>query len=177
MRPILLGSCFVVLAMGTGCTSADGEVRGGELRPDVDAAAPPPLVAEFPDAPPTTWRGLYRDFFSKNATAGCGQAGCHGTAGQHGALVSGFVCVDVDGCWESLRTAEHPGTRVSLVATSAIADPASAEIFKWIRYLEGSPPRLANNGATMPLQPSDFAFSADAIERMKTWIRNGAVKD
>jgi hypothetical protein len=29
----------------------------------------------------------------------------------------------------------------------------------------------------MPAQPSDFAFSAEAIERMKEWIRNGANKD
>lgn len=161
-----------------GCSSADGEVRGGELRAGIDAAAPPALVAEFPDAPPASWRALYRDFFSKNAPSGCGRfSTCHATAAQDGTVVSGFVCGDVDDCWDSMRNGKHPDRQLSLVEASAIADPASAQIFTRIRYLEGSPPRLAANGGTMPLEPSDFAFSAEAIERMKTWIRNGANKD
>jgi hypothetical protein len=160
------------------CASADGEVRGGSLRAGLDASPPPPLVAEFPDAAPTSWRGLYRDFFSPNAASGCAhQSGCHGTPGVAGSLVSGFVCAEVDGCWASLRTAKHPNTGLSLVEDTAVSDPGSARLFRTLRYLEGSPPQLAANGGTMPAQPPDFAFSAEAIERMKSWIRGGAKND
>jgi hypothetical protein len=86
MRGIVVGASMLPLLVGlvTGaeaCSSADGEVGGGELRPGVDAAAPPALLTELPDAPATSWRGLCRDFFSQNTPTGCAQVPeCHGTA-------------------------------------------------------------------------------------------------
>lgn len=182
MRGRVRTAWMIVLAAGAAaCTSASGDVRGGELRPEYDAAPPPPVentAPEFPDAAPTSWRGLYRDFFSKNAPSGCARfAACHNVAGKEGSLVSGFVCADADACWDSMRNGKHPGTKLSLVEAASVANPASAEIFKYIRYLDGTPPQLVPNGGTMPKEPGDFAFSAEAIARMKTWIANGALKD
>jgi hypothetical protein len=125
MRGIVVGPSMLALLVGlaTGaeaCSSADGEVAGGKLRPGVDAAAPPALMTELPDAPATSWRDLYRDFFSQNAPTGCAQVPeCHDTAAA----------------------------------------------------------KLAANGGTMPEQPVDFAFSAEAIERTRTSLRSGANKD
>lgn len=180
MRGIVVGSLALaaVLVATEACSAADGNVSGGDLRPGIDAAAPPVLVTEFPGAPATTWRGLYRDFFSKNAPSGCAQfARCHASASTGASLVSKFVCADADSCWDSMRYAKHPVTNLSLVEASAIGDPGSAQLFTRLRYLEGFPPKLAANGGTMPEEPVDFAFTAEAIERMKTWIRNGAKKD
>lgn len=117
MAAIVRSSAKLLLVLGiAACTSASGELRGGELRPEFDASSPPRLVAEFPNASPTSWRGLYRDFFSKNAASGCGQfAGCHGSPTQSGSLASNFVCADVDGCWAAMRNGKHPGTKLSLV--------------------------------------------------------------
>lgn len=173
MRGIARSSSLVThlahlaLAMGlAACTSADGEVRGGE----------PIQSGEFPEASPTSWNGLYRDFFSPRAPSGCAHAaGCHGTAGTDGALVSGFVCSNVDECYRTLRTAKHPAEKVALVEDSAIADPDSAFLFRVIR-LTGPDGQVQQNRG-MPQQPSDFVFSAEAIGRMKQWIRNGATKD
>lgn len=184
MRGLVHSSTLVVLvvlvlalALGlTACTSADGEVTGGELRPGFDAATPPPVAAEFPNASPTSWHGLYRDFFSPNAESGCARLeGCHGVAGKGGALVSNFVCSDVDECYRTLRTGKHPAEKVALVEDSAIADPDSAFLFRVIRLRTPDGQVQQNRG--MPLQPSDFVFSADEIGRMKQWIRNGATKD
>lgn len=177
MRGMLGRSMLVLVVSAPACTSASGDVTGGELRAGFDAEAPPALVSEFPGAKPTEWRGLYRDFFSKGSTAGCGRSTCHGTAGKGGTIRSNFVCADVDGCWESLRHGKHVGTGLSLVEATAISDPASAEIFKRIRYVAGSPPEPVPNGATMPEQPSTFAFSADDIGRMKDWIKSGALNN
>lgn len=174
----------LALACVSGCTSASGEVKGGELRPGYDAAAPTPLqvpVTEptFADAAPTTWRGVYRDFFGRRAQASCaGNGTCHDTAERAGARQSHFVCGDVDECWQSLRTAKDADPRVStrsLVEESDVAKPAGAYLFSVIRYRTADGTAVENRG--MPQLPRDYAFMPAAIDRMQAWIAAGAKND
>ena len=169
------------LSAPVACTSATGDVRGGEAR--FDAASPDPLVVPiseptFADAPPTSWRGIYRDFFGRRSKASCaGNGTCH-EAGRGGAKVSNFICADVDGCWSSLRTAKDPDPRVSMVALVEAVDsaaPDNAYLFKVVRFRTADGTLVPNRG--MPQVPRDFAYSADDVTRMQAWIKAGAKND
>lgn len=171
-------------AGASACADASGDVKGGELRPGYDAAAPVPLevpITEptYADAPPASWRGLYRDFFGQRADASCaGNGTCHAAAGNPGAKVSNFVCADLDGCYQSLRTAKDPDPRVSsraLVEDADVAKPAGAYLFSVIRYRTPDGVSVENRG--MPLLPRDYAFNPAAIDRMQAWIAAGAKND
>jgi len=189
-RPSIASGAALALASAlacastSACTSASGEVKGGELRPGYDAAAPAPLEVpitepSFADAPPTSWRGLYRDFFGRRAQSSCaGDGTCHHAPEASGSRQSNFVCGDVDGCWQSLRTAKDPDPRVStraLVEDSDVASPASAYLFKVISYRTPDGTIVPNR--QMPLLPRDYAFMPAAIDRMQAWIAAGAKND
>ena len=132
----------------------------------------------FTDAPLTSWRGIYRDFFGRRAKASCaGTGNCHGAEGKLGAKTSGFVCGDVDGCYTSLRTAKDPRPTVSrfaLVEDKDIASPDSAYLFSVLRYRNAEDTLVPNR---MPQAPAAYAYSADEIDRMKAWIMAGAKND
>ena len=169
--------------LGACTTAASGDVSGGEPRP-FDAASPMPLevpISEptFADASPTSWRGIYRDFFGRRAVSSCAGSGtCHDSATRAGAKISNFICADVDACWQSLRTAKDPDPRVSiraLVEESDVASPEGAYLFKVIRYRTADGTLVPNRG--MPQVPRDFAFKPDEITRMQAWIRAGAKND
>jgi hypothetical protein len=174
----------VALIGAVACTSASGEVKGGDPRPGYDAAAPAPLevaVTEDPytNAAPTTWKGIYRDFFGRRAQSSCaGNGTCHDAPDRPGSKISNFVCADLDGCYESLRTAKDPDPRVSmhaLVEVTDLAAPEGAYLFKVIRYRTKDGQVAENRG--MPQLPRDFAFKSDEIDRMQAWIRSGAKND
>lgn len=177
------GWAIVALAaLAVGCASASGDVRGGETR--FDAAAPEPLVIPvtedpFTDASPTSWKGIYRDFFGRNAKASCaGNGSCHDSAGKPGAKISNFICADVDGCYQSLRFAKDPDPRVSvfaLVEDKDIASPEGAYLFAILRYRSAEGVLVPGRG--MPQLPADYAYSAAEIDRMKAWIKAGAKND
>lgn len=186
MRESFVGTVVFALAgafaLGA-CTTASGEVSGGQPRP-FDAAAPDPLVVPiseptFADAPATSWRGIYRDFFGRRAQASCAGTGtCHESESRAGAKISNFICADVDACWMSLRTAKDPDPRVSmraLVEESDVASPEGAYLFKVIRYRTKDGTLVPNRG--MPQAPRDYAFTAEDIDRMQAWIRAGAKND
>lgn len=181
-RFCVIALCALAASAGA-CATATGDVSGGELRKDFDPNAPPevftppgPTEDSFADAGPTTWRGLYRDFFGRNAVSSCAApGGCHAAAGQSGAGASSFICGDVDTCWQTMRTARHPRKNVALVEDTAIADPASAQLFKVVRFVRPDGALVTNE--SMPLTPSDFAFQPAQIERMQAWIRAGARND
>jgi hypothetical protein len=161
------------------CTTADGTLRGGEAR--YDAAPPPPLVVPiteptFADAPPTSWRALYRDFFGRRSPASCaGNGVCHDAADKPGARASGFVCADVDGCYQSLRTAKGPLNPRALVEDADLATPARAHLFEVLRYRTADGQLLTNRG--MPQLPANFAYGPDDVTRMQAWIQAGATND
>ena len=184
MRGTLATSSSLLLALGvvactSACTSASGDVSGGEVRPGYDPnTVLPPIeqpVVEFPDAPPTSWKGLYRDFFGRGAVSGCNRSGCHSAAGAGGVPSSNFLCSDVDSCYQTLRTGKHPAQKVALVEDSAIAAPESAFLFRTLRLQAADGTVTQNLG--MPQTPATFAFSVADVDRMKTWIRNGAKND
>jgi len=175
-----VGTAVLVVATAASCTSADGEVRGGEAR--FDAALPQPFdagVTEEADteASPTSWRGIYRDMFGRSAVSGCAGGGtCHDALGRQGTSVSQFVCGTVDDCYDSMRNkGADPKTLSGLVKDEDVASPDDARLFKVLRIRQADG-TVANN-LDMPLQPRDFAFTQEQVERMKTWIRNGAKKD
>ena len=181
MRGTLGRSSILVIAL-VGCASASGDVRGGE--PRFDAAAPAPLVVPitedpFTDAPETSWKGIYRDFFGRRAKGSCaGNGTCHDAPGKAGAKLSNFVCADVDGCYQSLRTAKDPDPKIStsaLVEDKDIAAPDGAYLFTIIRYRTADGTLVPNRG--MPQLPRDYAYSATEIDRMKAWIKAGAKND
>jgi hypothetical protein len=180
MRGNLAG--LLIALASVACTGASGEVRGGDAR--FDAASPAPLVVPiteptFADAPPTSWKGIYRDFFGRRSNASCaGNGTCHDAAGKPGSKVSNFICADVDGCYRSLRTAKDPDPRVSvnaLVEDADITAPENAYLFKVVRFR--TPDGNLVPGRGMPQLPSDFAYSADDIARIKAWIKAGAKND
>jgi len=173
---------LVIAAACVACASASGDVRGGEDR--FDAATPAPLVVPitepaFADASPTSWKGIYRDFFGRRAKGSCaGNGTCHDAEGKPGAKISNFICADVDACYQSLRNAKDPDPRVStlaLVEQADIATPDSAYLFKILRYRTADGKLVVGRG--MPQVPRDYAYSAEEIDRMKAWIKAGAKND
>ena len=182
IAPLALAGFACVVACSGACTAAIGEVRGGEGR--YDAASPAPLVVPiteptFADASPTSWKGIYRDFFGRRSKASCvGNGTCHEAAGKSGARASNFVCADVDACYTSLRTGKHPDPAISmnsLVETADIANPDNAYLFKVVRLRTADGEIQANRG--MPQIPIDFYYSAADIDSMKAWVKAGAKND
>jgi hypothetical protein len=184
MRGLLLVvGLLAIVPCTSACTNATGDVSGGDPRP-FDAATPTPLAVvdtepTYADAPPTSWRGIYRDFFGRHATSTCaGNGTCHGAATQGGSVISNFVCSDLDGCWQSLRMAKDPDPRVStraLVEDADIASPEQAYLFKVIAYRTSDGTLVSNR--KMPQLPADFAFADEDITRMQAWIKAGAKND
>lgn len=184
MRALSVSFLFLFASCATlSCAAADPDaVKGGASREGYDAAAPPPLDAGVTeqtdkDAPPTSWRGIYRDFFGRAARSGCaGNGTCHESVGQTGVSVGAFLCADADSCWQSLRS-KSPDTKLQsgLVLDSDVADPNGAHLFEVIRIRQ-SDGTVAKN-LNMPQLPVDFAYSQEDVDRMKTWIKNGANKD
>lgn len=177
------GLLVLLLVIGAGCAEASGDVSGGEAR--FDAASPQAFDSggtgedPFTDAPPNTWKGIYRDYFGRNAKSSCAGSGvCHDAVGKAGSASSNFVCGDVDGCYTSLRTGISPipsdGTR-PLVDDMAIMNPDGAYLFSVIRYTTADGTKVDNRG--MPQTPTDFYYKADDITRIKTWIAAGAPND
>ena len=179
-RPTLAFALVSVVS----CTSASGDVVGGGPRDGYDAATPAPLVVPiteptFTDAPATSWTGIYRDFFGRRALSSCaGRTSCHVDATGLGAKGSNFVCADKDSCWDSMRHAIDSDPKVStrpLIADSDVAAPENAYLFKVVRVITKDGVKHLNMG--MPKVPTDFYFKPDDIDRMQTWIRNGALND
>ena len=187
MRGLLRSSLSTVLTgallVASACTTATGDVTGGEPRP-FDAASPSKLVVpitepSYSDASPTSWKGIYRDFFGRRSTASCaGNGTCHDTIDHAGAKISNFVCADLDGCYKSLVTAKDSDPKVStraLVETADIASPEGAYLFKVISYRTADGTLVPNR--KMPQIPVDFAYAPDDITRMQAWIKAGAKND
>jgi hypothetical protein len=182
LRPALA----LALVSVASCTSATGQVEGGDPRLGYDASFPAPLVVPiteptFADAPATSYRGLYRDFFGRRALSSCaGRTSCHADATGLGAKGSNFICADKDTCWDTMRhaidaTVPKQLSTVPLVADSDVAAPENAYLFRVIRLIDSQGMKHENFG--MPKVPTDFYFKQADIDRMQTWIRNGALND
>jgi hypothetical protein len=174
----------IALLSVASCTSASGDVVGGAPRDGYDASFPAALdvpVTEptYLDAPKLSWTGIYRDFFGRRALSSCaGRTSCHADATGLGAKGSNFVCADKDSCWDTMRHRiddDPKVSRVPMIADSDVAAPENAYLFRVVRLLTKD--GIKHPNLKMPKVPSDFYFTPDDIDRMQTWIRNGAQND
>lgn len=112
-----------------------------------------------------TWPDLYRDFFGPSARSSCAATTCHGSPESSGARGShGFVCADQDQCRESMLS---PDT--GLVQLGDVGTPSESTLVQILR-------RRSESGGIVGVMPksSRYVFSDDSIERIETWIGNGA---
>lgn len=117
----------------------------------------------------STWSDVYRDLFGPTAPASCAGAGmCHGSAEESGASAShGYVCATKDGCRASILSSE-----TGLVQPGDAVSPERSTLVQVLR-------RRSTNGSIVGSMPkrSSFVFSDAAMNRITTWIRNGAPDD
>jgi hypothetical protein len=153
------------------CTSASDDTSGGD--PKFDAEAPPPPNDCEPTAAPgapATWSGLFSDYFGPKGQASCSsEAGnCHGAATDPGAKFSGgYVCAaNKDECRDTMMTS-------GLVRVPEDgADPSKSGLVQELRRKTAS----GKVEGLMPKRPA-CVFQPAAIERIQTWIKNGAPND
>jgi hypothetical protein len=151
------------------CAQATGEVRGGET---LETAPPPPPSSicfdEDAGGGGTRWTDLHRDLFGPMAFSRCaGRGECHGAPEQLGARASDIVCgADASACRASFIE-----TDLRWVVPGA---PDDSRILKALRRqnVDGG----IDDGFRMPRIPS-CAFSVASMERIRTWIQNGAPDD
>jgi len=171
---VLCGIAGLVVA----CATATGSVTGGE--PIFDAS--PPVATAEPDGggsnciigddagSGTTWTDLYRDFFGPKAAASCaGDGACHGDANQQGSKSSdGFVCgADKAACRQTMLD-----TKLVNVPSDQ-ASPENSGLVVEIRKVKAD----GKLDGLMPLRPACVAFEPAAVDRITTWIKNGAPDD
>jgi hypothetical protein len=167
-------SLFVVslAAALIACSQATGEVRGGELTDaGVEAVEQPPFDAGatcFGSG--TKWSDLYRDIFGPTGRPGsCSfRSECHGTPEGTGARSgSGIQCFDEKGCRQSFFDK-------NIITPQDSAAPEKSGLF--VGLLRVRKPDGTITGF-MPQQPADYVFPDTCVERIKTWIRDGAKDD
>ncbi|MBN9167259.1 MAG: hypothetical protein BGO98_17810 [Myxococcales bacterium 68-20] len=153
-------------------TEADGKDDASHARGpsggSTSGAEPPPEDTVDAGAG-VTWTALYRDLFGPMAPSGCAGSGtCHGAAGESGAQASnGYVCATKEGCRESMLSLE-----TGLVQSRDFSAPSKSTLVDVLR-------RRDANGAVVGSMPkrSSYVFSRDSIDRIETWIANGAPDD
>lgn len=174
-------STLVLLSL-VGCADATGSVSGGQpLQPSADAGC---------DA--ATWTCLYEDYFGPSGQASCtAQSSCHGTSGQAGAQVSGFVCgPSKEECWQGMTQGvalDAGGIFCPIVCTGTCSqtgsacptDPTQQELYQDIHKAQGGSGQLNNmpcggNLTTCPASGATYTFTSDDLSRISTWIQQGA---
>ncbi len=166
---------FVTLAS---CAEAGGELRGGELTDAGQAATnPPAFTPDTGAADPgpdcvsmgTTWTAIYTELFGPTGRPGsCTYRGnCHGPGEVGTKTASGLKCFDQQGCRQSLFD-------TGVLEPKDSAAPENSRLFVGllrIRKPDGS------TVGFMPQIPADYVLPQTCVERVQTWIRNGAQDD
>jgi hypothetical protein len=172
MKSGWIAAALVAFAVACG-SSAEKEPSQGAQSGVARAAAPSgngsPAPADTMDASTgATWSALYRDFFGPTGAASCaGNGTCHGAPDQSGAEGSnGYVCASQDGCRESMLSLV-----TGVVQASDAQAPEQSTLVTMLRRrtssgVVGSMPKL-----------SSYVFDSGSIDRIETWIRNGAPND
>ncbi|AKU95388.1 hypothetical protein AKJ09_02052 [Labilithrix luteola] len=177
------GAGFVGLA----CSDGGGQIRGGQTQfdgappsneegdpglqegdaSDIDAASWPEEQVDAGSG--TTWTDLYRDFFGPTGAASCSSSGtCHGDPAAAGTTKSaGYLCADKDGCRQSMLS-----DTTALIQTRDFSAPEGSTLVRilWQRKTNGT------LTGSMPKTPR-YVFSRASLERIQTWIGNGAPND
>jgi hypothetical protein len=110
---------------------------------------------------PSTWTGLYTDYFGPGAEATCTGAACHTSADQAGPVTSNFLCSDKETCYKSMTGNSN------LVGPQDIANPSGALLLRAVR---------TSAGGRMP-SSSSFVFVTEDTTRLEAWIAAGAKDD
>lgn len=160
------GTLAVAIAMFSmalaGCSSpgAAPEGDGGEA----DAGISAYCLEAGSRGDGSRFTDLYRDFFGPTGGASCSAASiCHVDGGT-GLKTSGYECApDQNGCWASMTSSIVPEGGASMPETTTL-----------YRALRKAPP-TAGSGP-MP-RNSTYAFCPTDLERIATWIQNGAPND
>jgi hypothetical protein len=147
------------------CSSAPGDVNGGQ--PLFDAAAPVPPPTHCAEGMGTTWTDLYRDCFGPGY-ADCGSTGgCHRTSQDTGSAFSGFLCGgSKDDCYGGMVGID------SLVPNGGSTTPEETRLYSALRKA----PPLASPARAMP-NDTGFQFTEADLTRIRVWIMNGAKND
>jgi hypothetical protein len=188
MRLMLLSlpviSAGAVAIQATAC-DAPQNVEGGD--PLFDAGPEPQptpagcdsgCLAQAPSN--ATWTALYKDLFGPAGIGQCGAAtrtgqngttSCHQSAGDNGAVASGFVCGDTQqSCFDGITSpqANFIGTQV-VVACS----PCGSYLTQVLRHGDGDGGLIG----IMPYFPESVVFSDDDMARVSSWIAAGAANN
>ncbi len=151
----------------TGTTSGSrGSTSSGPSGAERDTGTKDPsYVYDDGSGSGATWKDLYADFFGPSGRAGCAGAGnaCHAEGSATGAARSSFVCANESSCRESLLG------KSNLVQSKDSAKPEYAFLIGVLRKKKPD----GSVGGTQPTSPL-FVFHANSIDRIKTWIGNGA---
>jgi hypothetical protein len=158
----------VPIALVACVASSEPEPAGGEnaLFDAGPAPASTTITAQgcAPDGG-ATWSDLYRDCFGPSEAACGGSVGCHSAVTDQGYVASGFVCgTTQDSCWMGMTAMG------SIVPAGGSSTPTTTALYDNLRK---APP---NVGGTMP-NSSNFAFTQADLDRISTWIANGAKND
>jgi hypothetical protein len=163
---------FVAISLGSvACVASPESVAGEEGLFDASPPGPPgddSSTTVGPSCAPdggATWTDLYRDCFGPNEAACGGSVGCHSAVTDQGFASSGFVCgMTADSCWMGITAMN------SIVPSGGSSTPTTTALYQNVRK---APP---NVGGTMP-KFSSFAFTQADLDRISTWIENGAKND
>lgn len=151
---------------GASSTSSSSSSSG-----DVEDAGPVDRYEEREDGGSgVTFADLYRDFFGPTGQASCAGDGlCHGGPDKAGALgSSGYVCgSDKDACYAAMTGT--PG----LVTSQDTTDPTKSTLYLVARHRRPD----GTLAGSMPKRPVRYVFSTASMERIATWIKNGAKND
>jgi hypothetical protein len=119
-----------------------------------------------------TWTALYKDLFGPAGIGQCGDAtrtgqngttSCHQSAGDNGAVASGFICgTTQQSCYDGITSpnANFVGQQVVLACS-----PCASYLTQVLRH---------DGGGIMPYFPENVVFSDDDMARVSAWIAAGA---
>jgi hypothetical protein len=156
---VAASSMAIVACSSSGSGGGASEGDGGG-----DAGVPAYCVEAGDRGDGSHFTDLYRDFFGPTGAASCSASSiCHVDGGT-GFKTSGYECVpDQSGCWVSMTSSIVPDGGTSMPQTTTL-----------YRALRKAPP-IPGSGP-MP-RNSSFAFCPADLERIATWIQNGAPND
>jgi hypothetical protein len=139
----------------SGSSSGGGEVDGG------DAGVSAYCIEAGYRGDGSRFTDLYRDFFGPSGGASCSARSiCH-VEGGTGFLTSGYECApDQNGCWASMTS--------SIVPDGGTSMPETTRLYMALRKAPPTP-----GSGPMP-RNSTYAFCPADLERISTWIQNGA---
>lgn len=162
---------LAILVAVVSCSDADERViDAAALDAGADATPPPEPVEGVCAGSGTKWSDLYRDIFGPTGSPGsCSfRSSCHGSPEAAGARSgAGIECFDEKGCRQSLFDK-------NIVMPSDSEAPEKSGLFVGLLRIRRPNGTVAG---FMPQAPADYVFPSACVERMKTWIRDGAKDD